>query len=137
MKTLTNRILQCAAGLALLSASAFAQDNMTADIPFAFHADKVSFPAGSYRVDADRTHGGTPVIVLRNQRDKTSALALGSPLGTQVGSQRPHLVFRCNEGGCNLRQIWTPDGGYGYPSHPKDRSDDRIALIPLTTSKAD
>jgi hypothetical protein len=137
MKTIANRILQCAAGAALLSASAFAQNNMTANIPFAFHANKLTMPAGSYRVDADTNRGGIPVIVLRNQADQTKAMALGSPLGSKADKKGPRLVFRCKEGGCDLRQVWTPESGYGYPSHAKDRADDRLTSIPLTNSKAD
>jgi hypothetical protein len=137
MKTIANRIFQCAAGAVLLSASAFAQSNMTANIPFAFHANKVNMPAGSYRIDADVTHSGTSVILLRSQTDQNKAIALGSPLGSPVSNKGPRLVFRCSEGGCDLRQVWTPDAGYSYPSHAKDHADDRLASIPLTNSKAD
>jgi hypothetical protein len=137
MKTIANRILQCAAGAVLLSASAFAQSNMTANIPFAFHANKMNLPAGSYRVDANTTQGGTPVIVLRSNVDQKATIALGSPLGSPAGNKGSRLVFRCNEGGCDLRQIWTSEAGYGYPSHGKDHADDRLASISLTNSKAD
>ena len=137
MKTIANRIFQCAAGAVLLSASAFAQSNMTANIPFAFHANKITLPAGSYRVDADTTHGGTLLIVLRSQADQNKAVAFGSPLGSPASNKGPRLVFRCSEGGCDLRQVWTPDAGYSYPSHTKDHADDRLASISLTSSKAD
>lgn len=137
MKAIANRIFQYAAGAALLSASAFAQNNMTANIPFAFHANKVTFPAGSYRVDADLTHGGTPVIMLRNRADESTAIALGSPLSSQTSDRGSRLVFRCNEGGCDLREVWTPQRGYGYPSHAKDHADDHLASIPLSNAKAD
>ncbi|HKE26173.1 MAG TPA: hypothetical protein VKB88_27640 [Bryobacteraceae bacterium] len=137
MKTIANRIFQCAAGAVLLSASAFAQSNMTANIPFAFHANKVNMPAGSYRVDADTTHGGTPVIVLRSQADQNKAIALGTPLGSPADSKGPRLVFHCSESGCDLRQVWTPEVGYGYPSNAKEHAGDRVASIPLTSLKAD
>jgi hypothetical protein len=137
MKNIATRIFQCAAGAVLLSASAFAQSAMVADIPFAFHANKVNLPAGSYRVDADASHSGTPLIVLRNQADQSKAIALGSPLGSPANGKGPRLVFRCNEVGCDLRQIWTPEAGYGYPSHSKDRADDRVASVPLANFKAD
>jgi len=137
MKNIANRILQCAAGAALLSVSAFAQNNLTANIPFAFHANKVTMPAGSYRVDSDISRGGTPLILLRNEADHSTALALTTPLGSAANSKGSRLVFHCNGGGCDLRQVWTPEAGYGYPSHAKDRSDDRVASIPLTNSKAD
>jgi hypothetical protein len=137
MKTIANRIFQYAAGAVLLSASAFAQSNMTANIPFAFHANKVNMPAGSYRVDADTIHGGTPVIVLRSQTDQNKAIALGSPLGSPAASKGPRLVFHCGESGCDLRQVWTPEAGYGYPSNAKEHAGDRVASIALTNSKAD
>ena len=106
MKTIANRIFQCAAGAVLLSASAFAQSNMTANIPFAFHANKVNMPAGSYRIDADVTHSGTSVILLRSQTDQNKAIALGSTLGSPSGNKGARLVFRCGGGGCDLRQVW-------------------------------
>jgi hypothetical protein len=137
MNTLANRIFQCAAGAVLLSASAFAQSDMTANIPFAFHAGNVNLPAGSYRVDANVTHSGAPVILLRSQTDQSKAIALGSSLGSPSGNKGARLVFRCGEGGCDLRQVWTPDAGYDYPSHAKDHTDDRLASIPLTSLKAD
>ena len=137
MKTIANQILQCAVGAVLLSASAFAQSNLIANVPFAFHANKLNMPAGSYRVDAETTHGGAPVIVLRNQADQNKVFALGSPLGSTIANRGPRLVFRCNEGVCDLRQNWTPEAGYSYPSHTKDRADDRLASIPLTNPKAD
>jgi len=138
MKTIVNRLFQCAAGAVLLSASAFAQSNMTANIPFAFHANKVTLPAGSYRVDADTNHGGAPVILLRNQADRNKAIAIGSALGSPANNKGPRLVFRCSDStGCDLRQVWTPEAGYSYPSNSKDHNGDRVASISLTNSKAD
>jgi len=137
MKIIANRIFRCAAGALLLSASAFAQGSLTADIPFAFHANKTNFPAGSYRVDADTTHGGVPVIVLRNKSDQSKAMALGTPLGAPANNRAPRLVFRCGDSGCDLRQVWTPEAGYSYPTHARDHADDRLASIPLTNSKAE
>jgi hypothetical protein len=138
MKTIANRIFQCAAGVMLLGASAFGQNIMTANIPFAFHANGVTLPAGSYRVDTSTTHGSTAVIHLRDAAATKSALAIGTPMDFKAtADQAPRLVFHCKDSGCDLRQVCMPYATYGYPSHVKDRSDDRVALIPLATPKAD
>jgi hypothetical protein len=136
MKTIANRIFQCAAGAVLLTASAFAQTNMTANIPFAFHANGATMPAGSYRLDTTSTPSGTTLIVLRDSAAKKAVVAAAGSLG-QPNTRGARIVFRCNESGCDLRQVWTNDAGYSYPGHAKDRSDDRVASIPLTDVKAD
>ena len=139
MKTIANRIFQCAAGAMLLGASAFGQNVMTANIPFAFHAYGATMPAGTYRVAAATDHGGTAVIQLRDTEANKSALAVGTPMDFKsVPDQAPHLVFHCKDsGGCDLRQVCLPYASYGYPSRVKDRANDRVASIPLTTTKAD
>ncbi|HKD05842.1 MAG TPA: hypothetical protein VKB79_08065 [Bryobacteraceae bacterium] len=139
MKTIANRIFQCAAGAMLLGASAFGQNVMTANIPFAFHANGTTMPAGSYRIGTSNDHGGTAVIQLRDADANKSALAVGAPLNFKdVPDQAPHLVFHCKDsGGCDLRQVCMPYATYSYPSKAKDRADDRVASIPLTNNKAD
>jgi len=138
MKTIANRIFQCAAGIMLLGGSAFGQNIMTANIPFTFHADGVTLPAGTYRVDTGTTHGGTAVIHLRDALAGKSAIAVGIPLNFSAKpSPEPRLVFHCKDGGCDLRQVSLPYATYRYPSKVKDRADDRVASIPLTNTKAD
>jgi len=138
MKTIANRIFQCAAGAVLLGASAFAQTNMTANVPFAFHANGATMPAGNYRLNTTTTPGGTTLIVLRDSTAKKAVVAVANALGAPTASDRgARIVFRCKENGCDLRQVWTNDAGYSYPGHAKDSADDRVASIPLTNVKAD
>jgi hypothetical protein len=137
MKTIANRIFQCAAGAVLLTASAFAQSNMTASIPFAFHANGVNMPAGTYRLDATSSPSGSTLIVLRDSAAKNAVVAVAGTLGSNPANRGARIVFRCQENGCDLRQVWTNETGYSYPGHGKDRSDDRLASIPLTNVKAD
>ncbi len=137
MKTIANRIFQCAAGAALLTASAFAQTNMTANIPFAFHASGVSMPAGTYRLDKTSTPSGSTLIVLRDSASKNPVVAVAGSLGSEHVSRGARIVFRCKESGCDLRQVWTNEAGYSIPGHAKDKADDRLASIPLTNVKAD
>ena len=136
MKTIANRFFQCAAGAALLTASAFAQSNMTADIPFAFHANGVAMPAGTYRLNTTSTPSGSTLVVLRSDATKPVIAVTGS-LGSPSANRGARIVFRCTGNGCDLRQVWTNDAGYSYPGHAKDSNDDRLASIPLTTVKAD
>jgi len=138
MKTIANRILHCAAGALLLGASAFGQNILTANIPFAFHANGATMPAGSYRIDTLIDHGGMGVIRLRDAEAKKTASAIGTPMDFKAKpDSAPHLVFHCKDNDCNLRQVWMPYAAYGYPSHAKDSAGDRVASIPLTTTKAD
>ena len=139
MKTIANRIFQCAAGAMLLGASAFGQNIMTANIPFAFHADGATMPAGSYRFDTSTNHGGTAVIHLLDAAAGKSAMAVGTPQDVKATpDQTPHLVFHCKDSsGCDLRQVCMPYATYGYPTKVKDRADDHVASIPLTNTKGD
>ena len=137
MKTIANRIFQCAAGAVILTASAFAQTNMTANIPFVFHANGVTMPAGTYRLDTTSTPSGTTLIVLRDSAAKNPVIAVAGALSYKPSDRGARLVFRCKDTGCDLRQVWTNDAAYSYPGHAKDRSDDRLASIPLTNVKAD
>ncbi|HKD08191.1 MAG TPA: hypothetical protein VKB79_19985 [Bryobacteraceae bacterium] len=136
MKTIANRIFQYAAGAALLTASAFAQSNMTANIPFAFHANGATMPAGTYHVDASTTPSGSRFIVLRS-RSTNPVIAVAGSLDAPSANRGARLVFHCKDNGCDLRQVWTNDAGYSYPGHAKESADDRVASIPLTNAKAD
>jgi len=138
MKTIANRILRCAAGAMLLGASAFGQNVVTANIPFAFHANGTTMPAGNYRIDTATDHGGVGVIRLRDAEAKKTAIAIGTPIDFKATPDAaPHLVFHCKDNSCNLRQVWLPYTAYGYPSHAKDSADDRVASVPLIITKAD
>jgi len=137
MKNITNRFMLCAAGALLMSGAAWAQNLMTADVPFAFQFGGVSLPAGHYKIDDLRSPGSIKVVTIQNNETKKASMSIGIPESagrTTVGN--PRLVFRCGDSGCALQQVWLPDAAYSY-SVPKATGHQYSASIALTRVQAD
>jgi hypothetical protein len=95
----------CIYGSALTGSALHAQSyEMVAKIPFAFHLDKVDFPAGDYRVE--RTGTGA-FQTIGNRRGTKAAIPGGSFLESKGG---PRLVFRCYGNERFLAEVWNTNG---------------------------
>ncbi len=131
MKSITNRLFLFAATALFLGTTAYGQTTMKADVPFAFRIPGSVAPAGNYVVNLD-TLGGSKVIRLYNVDTHKSAFAIPYAAGGgPLDNNSPRLVFRCSEAGCNLSQVWTPNGGYAVPKGHA-RAGEYLASIPLT-----
>ncbi len=111
-----NRTLILTAAALALSTAVYAQDKITATIPFTFRASDGTHEAGTYAV---LSKTGDPVLQLRNEANGHSVnLKIGNPEGGGPGEARPRLVFHCqDDGGCVLAQVWTANGkGFSYPA---------------------
>jgi hypothetical protein len=93
------------AGLAalLISPSLVAQNSETAEIPFDFHAGKMTLPAGTYTVI---NAGYSGVLQLRND-DTNKSILLGAQ-GRENPKGDARLTFRCYSGDCFLSAVWMP-----------------------------
>jgi hypothetical protein len=135
MTSLTNRFFLFAASAVFFGTTAFGQTTMKADVPFAFHIrGGASEAAGNYVIHLDTQSGGK-VVRLYNADTYHSAVAItyragGGPLE----KVDPRLVFRCNEDGCALSEVWTLNGGYAL-AHGKTRAHEYLASIPLTINQ--
>jgi hypothetical protein len=135
MKSITNRFFLFAASAVFFGTTAFGQIAMTADVPFAFQIrGGASEAAGNYVINMD-THSGGKVLRLYNADTHHSAVALTfSTGGGPLEKVEPRLVFRCNDAGCVLSEVWTLDGGYAL-QQGKIRPHEYLASIPLTSNQ--
>jgi len=79
----------------------------TAKVPFDFHVNSLTLPAGKYTVmTGSRSNGAT--IQLRHDDNGKSILLM--PPGRTSGKQDPRLTFHCYGDNCFLAEIWVPDG---------------------------
>lgn len=94
-----------AAALALAAPVAFGQTTLKADVPFAFVAGGVQWPAGEYEVRSDQQNGSA-VVTIRNAESGRGAVMLAqSPL---IGKSldQPKLMFKCGDGPCRMAEVW-------------------------------
>jgi hypothetical protein len=139
---MNNRFRFMLAGVVMLAATsaAFAQNRMAATIGFPFRMQGVTLPAGSYEL-LPSTTSGSRYFILRSATKLNSVIVKTQYTIHEASpsAAHPRLVFRCGSETCALAQIWTPDGaGYAAPSSKRSPTEnDRLAVVPLTTTKAD
>jgi hypothetical protein len=134
MKSITNRLFLFAATALFLGTTAYGQTPMKADVPFAFRIPGGIVAAGNYVVNLD-TLGGSKVLRLYNEDTHKSAVAI--PYAAGGGPQdnnSPRLVFLCSEAGCDLSEVWTPNGGYAVQKG-RAHAGEYLASIPLTIQR--
>jgi hypothetical protein len=130
MKSIANRLFLFAAAALSLGTVAYGQTTLKADVPFAFRMPGGPTAAGHYTVQL-QSSGSGKIVVINNRQTRRSALSISNRLGGNAKAIAPRLVFRCAESGCQLSEVWTPDGGYSLPvSHVHDP--EYTASIPLT-----
>ena len=103
---LTNLLLSLplAAGLLCATSNASAQTAESVAIPFAFSANHVQFPAGTYEV---RRLSGVLMSLYNFETGKIQLLMVRQEDGRDVQT-RGRLVFHHDETGNSLMQAWIP-----------------------------
>lgn len=89
---------------------AYAQDTITASVPFDFVVHGQPFHAGKYEVKLNAATGTADVVSLRSQDGRTSTLVLTTPAnGSDPKGHEPALVFTRHENTYALSQVWESD----------------------------
>lgn len=129
-------LLLTAAGLAL-SAAAYGQTTVTANIPFAFQTMGGQQTAGQYTIAP--VNPARSVFSMRNVETGHASL-LGFGTGMDPSGDRAKLEFRCgNESACVLVSLSMGDGrAWKYPMpHRKPSEQERIAVVYLDRKQAE
>ena len=117
-KNLNRSLILTAVTLTLGAAAAYGQNNITANIPFEFHASGAAYAAGTYHLATASEN--SPVFQLRGDATRNIVnLRIGVPeSGSANSAIRSRLVFHCSDaGGCVLAQVWNADGrGWSFPT---------------------
>ena len=124
--------LSLATGLIAGTSTAFAESEtlMTVTVPFAFTANNVSLPAGTYTVRASEHF----VKFTDNSTDKTVAVIIRHEDGkANTGPSR--LTFRRQYGQTYLAQIWTEGNSLHTEllTHPKPNREIGQTTLPDAT----
>jgi len=131
MKTnLTRTLIMSAIALAG-GAAAFAQDSVSAEIPFTFRAAGVKFDAGTYSI-SQFGHSDSGVLTLQNWRGRNTKFVNTTGPGGYYKYQSPRLVFRCGDDtGCALSAIRLENGRTWTLRTPRMKAmeTERIAVI--------
>jgi hypothetical protein len=96
--------LPLAAGLLCTAANASAQTAESVTIPFAFSADHLQFPAGTYQV----RRLSSVLMSLYNFETRKMELVMVRPEDGRAVQTRGRLVFHHDETGNSLMQVWIP-----------------------------
>ncbi len=111
-RRLTNTMLIAGLSVLLGSFAVSAQSSReVADIPFDFHAQGVTLPAGTYTVKQVNENGLFQIY------DGTGhSTFLSAPIKEMGATGNPRLLFRCTGNERILAQVWTVgDAGYSVP----------------------
>jgi len=138
MKTSTSRLMIAAAALAVASGSAMAQ-SLKADIPFSFRAANANLAAGTYVITTNYSSGRSTLIVHSADTGAGGILAQYVLAGSASKSGMAKLTFECAGRDCVLRELSKGDGSDAlvFPARQPQGDDRRIAVIALTTLKAE
>jgi len=111
MQSTLKRSLQLAvlcAGVA--GAPAYAQDTLTAKVPFDFIVNGQPFHAGRYEVKMNAAVGAADVVSIRGEDGKSFSYVLTTPAsGHDPKGNEPALVFTRHETTYALSQVWESD----------------------------
>ena len=139
MKTIATRILVISASVIALGTTAFGQNRMTAEVPFAFKTSTGTFPAGTYQFDRTTGNGLSHAVIIRNVATQKGVFA-GNPMfnAYSKATDAPIAVFVCGTGGCALKALRTREGSAEYQV-PKSKDHEKVAEIsvPLKAIVAD
>ena len=111
---------------------------LSAEVPFPFHANGADLPPGHYTINRVST-GGTPVFRLMNLDARKSVLAVSQVAHSGAGNPSPRMVFQCLDGDCTLAQIWGLSDGFDLARpHSKNKEKTLVTIIPINRrTKAD
>jgi hypothetical protein len=130
MKNLTTNMMIAAAALVVATGMAQAQ-TIKAEVPFSFRVAGTAMPAGEYRVETTRTHGGAPIVWLVNPDAHRSVVTMAYPRNSVQAVSDPKLTFECSGTQCALVQVSSGSGetyGFSHPSLGRDEPT-RVAVI--------
>jgi hypothetical protein len=100
------------AGLsALLGTASLGAQNLreVADVPFTFHAQQQTFPAGTYELAERGTNG-----VFQLYGPDRKSILVGAMIPVDANPSKPHLKFACYGGQCVLSEIAMPGRETAY-----------------------
>jgi hypothetical protein len=131
MTDFTTKMTIAAAALMVAAGVAGAQ-TIKAEVPFGFRAAGTVLPAGSYRVSAIQSSGGSPAVTLRNEDTNQAVLTMPYAHDVQKSGDAPvSLTFECTGTDCALVRM-APGSGQTYrfwkPKTEKD-GETRLAVI--------
>lgn len=137
MNKIWRKLTNFAGVVAVCSAPLFAQSSVdvTASVPFAFHAGKTWLPAGEYRIYGQ---SGSPVLTLRTEEGEAVAMILSSDVSKLDGPKRSELKFRVYGEAHYFAGVWSANlqSGRETPKTPAERESERtgipmqVAVIP-------
>jgi hypothetical protein len=123
--------------IAVCSAPLFAQNsvNLTATVPFAFHAGSTWLPAGHYRIYSET---GSPILTLRAEDGQAVAMILSSNVSKLKGPKQSELEFRVYGEKHYFAGLWSAElqSGRETPKTAAERESERagipmqVAVIP-------
>jgi hypothetical protein len=93
---------------ALLTATAYAQHGVEANVPFAFNVGSTHMPAGTYRIIVDSLNGS---VRIRNCDNSATILSHGQR--AYPGEKSHKLIFRRVRDQYVLAEIWGEKGSEG------------------------
>ena len=134
MKKTLNTLFVAAAGV-VLSAAAFGQEAIVANVPFSFHTLAGVNAAGRYTVIQERD----VTKLLNTDTGKTRIVGIGIPDNYEQG-KAPRLVFVCGEeSGCALQSVRIADGrSWTFKApHLKPNEAERLAVIYFGSTDAE
>lgn len=109
------RMLTAVMVLSIVFACAATAQELTATVPFGFHARDVMLPAGDYTI----TKPMVQTLMIRHENRHDAVLALARP---EIGSGEPRLVFaKYSEDRIFLREVWHAGNGLVLPKTRMER----------------
>ena len=115
--------------LVLFAASqpARAQQRLVADIPFAFTAERMTLPAGEYRVEKLRDDPATLLIQRTDGRAAMAVITFAASSGARQAQSR--LVFRRYGARYFLSQIWIAGNTLGRQLQKSPQEKEEQSLL--------
>ena len=115
------------AALVFGTAAVYGQDLLVAKIPFEFRSGTTMLPAGTYSVAPLTGTGSSHILRITNGKNGIMVSGIRSSYGSPTNA--PRLVFACGSQACRL-------GNKVELLTPKPRSEERLAVVRLSTSSA-
>jgi hypothetical protein len=141
MKSIANRFLLSAASVLTASvllttgvSAVYAQDQLTAHVPFSFNAGKTPLEAGDYTI-APNSHATKGVVLLRNTDTGKSVLMLVQNAIYESKDNRPRMIFRCASNECTISQVFNGSDGWQFAAPKLSPAEkERLAVVYFNSS---
>ncbi|MCC6366969.1 MAG: hypothetical protein IT165_25905 [Bryobacterales bacterium] len=110
----------------LFVGSAYAQDRLTAEVPFAFYVGNAKLPAGEYRVERPLANNHY-LLNVRAVEEACSAFILGYGTTANKAPETAKLVFtKYADGNYFLSEIWHSDNPAGIHTFKSSRERESV-----------